>query len=310
MKITKENEEKVAWIITLVFVAVVLIAVLAFAMLCLSSFGKANKGGAKVATTTTTVKSAVSAKAKEPKAKKEALKNNVVVISDSYGSAEYSQIEFVPVLRANGVNVTQYAVQPGAGFNTNEGIYAYKTQINKLIKDYGVSQVIVISGYNDIWNASAETIAANAIEFNQIAAEKFPNAKVRYYFCGKNPYDKSPEYIKNYKKAYSAWTVACKGYNAEMVAGAENIIVNGYWFQNDYVHPTADGVKRLAKFIAASILNGKSIGDTGEKYDLDAVQPTNTIADQEATYELIEYTANPYSSIPDINVVIGEIKEG
>lgn len=246
-------------------------------------------------------------KAKSAKATKSNF-NNIVLITDSYGDPAFTEGRYLAgELRNRGVNITQEATQAGAGFNTDYGTYAFKTQINKLVIDYGVKQVVVVSGYNDIWNASHDTIKNNAVEFINIAHEKFPNANVRFFFVGKNCYDRSPAYIANYEKATGAWRDACKDYDAELVAGAENILVGGQWFSGDYLHPNVNGIARLAKYMAPAIINNEAVGDTGEAYKLDP-EPVLKVEDVRAT-ELIEITPNAFNGFDDINVVVGEIIE-
>ena len=195
---------------------------------------------------------------------------NAVVITDSYGDEELtgttSLTNLIARLQQHGVEISQYAVKPGAGFNASTGQYSFGTALGSMDNDDKVTEVVVIGGYNDVNNGTYETIAENAARFCIAAAYKFPNAKVRAYFVGKQAYNMQGGWRINYYKALQAWQEGFRNSVAEVVEGSPFILTSADMFVSDLFHPNEVGVERLAKHIATSIKTGSpvSVEDTKE----------------------------------------------
>lgn len=188
---------------------------------------------------------------------------NAVVITDSYGDETLTgttgTTNLIAKLQQNGVNISQYRVKPGAGFNAASGIYSFGVALGEMENDANVTEVVVIGGYNDVNNGTAETITANAASFCATAAQKFPNAKVRLYFVGKQAYNSDGVWRINYYKALQAWAKGCEGHKAEVVSGGYMCLTCAADFVNDNYHPNTSGVSKVATYIATSILSGAAI---------------------------------------------------
>ena len=188
---------------------------------------------------------------------------NAVVITDSYGDATCtgttSTTNLIAKLQQLGVNISQYRVKPGAGFNAASGQYSFGAALSEMESDANVTEVVVIGGYNDVDNGTAETITANAASFCATAAQKFPNAKVRAFFVGKQRFNNDGTWRINWYKGFMSWQAGFNTYNAEVVGGAPYILTSAEMFVNDNFHPNEAGVARLGKYIATSIKTGAPV---------------------------------------------------
>lgn len=186
----------------------------------------------------------------------------VVVLTDSYGDSQCSEVDLLPLLQANGCNVSQFWCRPGGGFNAKYGTFAWEENlINHFYKDAFVTQVIVIGGFNDIYNGEINEITSNTYDFLCRAHTMFPNAKIKLCFVGKSPsyvaYDEEHVswYPDRYVQARNAWynaTTRC-GY-AYYVSNSENVLNDSdFWW--DDVHPNKQGSQKIANKVANIIKN-------------------------------------------------------
>ena len=186
-----------------------------------------------------------------------AYKRKFVFIGDSYG---IQTVNWIDVTIANlGLTSAQYkkAASGGAGFTTLASGGLFINIFNQLITevDNDVTDVVVCGGVND-FQAESTAISAGIIAFKNAVLSKCPNATVH---LGMISWSKQPNQILQLAKVLSAYKFTCTT-NPRMnyLQGVEMAMHRYNNFQEDGLHPNAEGGRMIAFCVSTALKNGRA----------------------------------------------------
>lgn len=190
-----------------------------------------------------------------------------VLIGDSYGltttwwNSWQTQFESI-----TGLKCYKSAVG-GSGFVGDQTVDNFKTQLMKISSSVAdrseVTDVIVLGGYND---ASTSTSVANLTkaisEFKNESLALFPNGRISIGFIGidytSNGMQAKLANYCNYYRDVALSTRCCFIENIQYTLINKSLIFISSGNPNSMYHPTSEGNKQVAYFLAKYIYNGNA----------------------------------------------------
>lgn len=186
-----------------------------------------------------------------------------VVISDSYGLVRGGNTpwtDFVQTyLGASSDDFFTFS-EGSMGFN-NAGDHGNTVQ--DLIIAEGanityhntITDFVMALGCNDIAHVAGLEAAISSC-VNYVRGE-YPNARIYIGFIGNND-TKNTAAFNNYVNAVTAYKNAAGAKGVAYIEGCENVMHNTSFFQGDGIHPTTDGCKAIAAYVAGYLNDGAS----------------------------------------------------
>ena len=196
--------------------------------------------------------------ANENKLKEITRARKLVLIGDSY-TVDNMTPNFSSNMAAAGITFSQAFKQGGAGCWNN----TFKDAVNSMSADSEVTDIIVMSMYNDWYNLispdkiTLEQLKTNIQSFKTALKTKFPKAVTHLYFVGNNL---SPAAAGRFERkakydCFNAYADA-QDDTFKIVPGSWSVLLNVNDVQSDGLHPTASGSKLMCDLIATSIKTG------------------------------------------------------
>lgn len=188
----------------------------------------------------------------------------VVVISDSYGLVRGGNtpwVDFFGTYLNLGAGDYFHYSEGSMGFNrTGDNGHIAETLLQSHAGDItdhdSISDVVFGLGVNDLYGTLATLDAAldSCIAYTR---STYPNANIHIAFIG-NLATKSAATYVDYATVISKYSSACGRNNVAYVEGCEYVMHNIELLQADGIHPTTDGCKSIAGYIAAYLAGGAS----------------------------------------------------
>lgn len=206
----------------------------------------------------------------------EAVRNrNYIIMTDSYGNyTNASSRNFIGETFHNLGITSFYDFHLGsAGFSrsgslnflnvlqANESVIPDKTKI---------SDIMVCGGANDQIAANMSDILPGIYAFVAYCKTEYPNARIHIGHFTNSVEPGLTEYWRQSVETYKE----CVGYGARYIENSQHVMRKLSFFRTDNVHPSADGIAALAKYLESYVLQGH----------MDVVESaTNTISAGSAT---------------------------
>lgn len=218
------------------------------------------RGDGKWATISNATTSTAGFMSASDKTKLDSLKTGVkkyVLIGDSYTDPDYTGSDDYTCIDAFsqcGITFSQTYTTVGSGFYNA----TWNTALSNMTTDSAVTDVILISGFNDYNQLMSGTVTItsiynNLVSFKTTLKTKFPNAKAHMYYCG-NTFEGSTG-LRNAKYEVYQYYLAAEDDTFEVVRGSWTCILSET-DTSDKVHPNNSGLARMVTLIASSIKNG------------------------------------------------------
>lgn len=201
------------------------------------------------------------------------INRKVVMITDSYGININSN-----AIRNNlGVKEENfiYKAQVGALFTKPNGDYPWPTYLETLqaiqfntFEKSEVTDIIICGGYNDCAN-TYDNVRNGMFLFMKEATTQFPKAMVKVIHWAFS--DVLTKKTQIYNISYRAYSEAGNFKNMEYIPGAETILHDNNFLQDDGYHPNANGALRLQNFVPAVLKGSSKINYPYERIKIVAV---------------------------------------
>ncbi len=178
------------------------------------------------------------------------IKADILFVGDSYGEGytDFGYTENWCDIAASYLNVDTYY-----RFTRNGSGFCAGTPFTKLVKERmseisnpeKIDCVILGGGFND-WRFTFVDICARMAQFMSFVKEQFPNAEI---YIAPIDYSWRLKPQTNIKKTVFLAYLECEKYGGIYLKPFEGLLNEREWFANDFVHPTLDGQKRIARMI-------------------------------------------------------------
>ena len=207
----------------------------------------------------------------------------IVCIGDSYNMATGWGMKLKTIRGMSSNDFYTYGESAGGfvkvGNNGNTFLTLLENNISNIQDKNSITHVIVCGGTNDALSSDYTSQLENAISnFISYCNSQFPNAKILVGFVGGNSRKSSDDYANRermYNQDIFIYTTAQRKKNVAFMNGLENIMKNKNNYQNDFIHPSDEGINAIAGGIN-SFING---GNYDMKYGNNTYIPINNSND-------------------------------